>query len=124
LSSANSLRNGGPVGLLLGYIIVGTICYSVMVGRPVTRVASLLKHYPQLSLGEMVSYLPIPGGHIKLAERFVDPAFSFVRDPAIWACDCPYSLPLPDDGLELLVQLDDRSSRRVERGIRSDRFLG
>jgi amino acid permease len=28
----------------------------------------------------MVSYLPIPGGHIKLAERFVDPAFSFVRD--------------------------------------------
>jgi len=27
----------------------------------------------------MVSYLPIPGGHIKLAERFVDPALSFVR---------------------------------------------
>lgn len=35
--------------------------------------------YPlQVSLGEMVAYLPIPGGHIKLAERFVDPAFSFV----------------------------------------------
>lgn len=26
----------------------------------------------------MVAYLPLPGGHIKLAERFVDPAFSFV----------------------------------------------
>ena len=25
----------------------------------------------------MVAYLPLPGGHIKLAERFVDPAFSF-----------------------------------------------
>jgi hypothetical protein len=37
----------------------------------------------QVSLGEMVSYLPIPGGHIKLAERFVDPAFSFVRDSMI-----------------------------------------
>ena len=30
-----------------------------------------------ISLGEMIAYLPIPGGHIKLAERFVDPAFSF-----------------------------------------------
>jgi len=27
----------------------------------------------QISLGEMIAYLPIPGGHIKLAERFVDP---------------------------------------------------
>ena len=40
------------------------------------------RHF-QISLGEMISYLPIPGGHIKLAERFVDPAFSFVRGPAI-----------------------------------------
>jgi yeast amino acid transporter len=30
-----------------------------------------------ISLGEMIAYLPIPGGHIKLAERFVDPALSF-----------------------------------------------
>jgi len=48
-------------------MIVGTICYSVMV-----------------SLGEMVSYLPIPGGHIKLAERFVDPAFSFTMGWNYW----------------------------------------
>jgi L-asparagine transporter-like permease len=33
LSSANSLRHGGPVGLLLGYLVVGSICYSVMVSR-------------------------------------------------------------------------------------------
>ncbi|KAF9513610.1 hypothetical protein BS47DRAFT_1344093 [Hydnum rufescens UP504] len=56
--------------LLFGYVIVGTICYSVM-----------------LCLGEMISYLPIPGGHIKLAERFVNPAV------------------LIRHGLELLVQL-------------------
>jgi|SRR5712671_4589822 len=37
-----------------------------------------------MCLGEMISYLPIPGGHIKLAERFVDPAFSLVRD--FWYC--------------------------------------
>lgn len=60
LGTAGSLQNGGPVGLLLGYTVVGTITYSVMI-----------------SLGEMIAYLPIPGGHIALAERFVDPAFAF-----------------------------------------------
>jgi amino acid transporter len=60
LGTATSLMNGGPVGLLLGYMTVGTICYSVMI-----------------SLGEMIAYLPMPGGHIRLAERFVDPALSF-----------------------------------------------
>lgn len=30
-----------------------------------------------VSLGEMISYLPVPGGHITMAERFVDSAWSF-----------------------------------------------
>jgi amino acid transporter len=67
LGTANALRHGGPLGLLMGYVIMGTICYSVMV-----------------SLGEMVAFLPIPGGHIKLAERFVDPAFSFTMGWNYW----------------------------------------
>ncbi|KIY45383.1 hypothetical protein FISHEDRAFT_49356 [Fistulina hepatica ATCC 64428] len=67
LGTATSLRNGGPVGLVLGYAAVGTITYTVMI-----------------SLGEMVSYLPIPGGHIKLAERFVDPALSFTLGWNYW----------------------------------------
>ncbi|KAJ7282746.1 amino acid permease [Mycena rebaudengoi] len=67
LGTANSLRTGGPIGLLLGYLAVGTITYSVMI-----------------SLGEMVAYLPIPGGHIKLAERFVDPALSFTMGWNYW----------------------------------------
>lgn len=71
-----------------------------------------------MSLGEMVSYLPVPGGHIKLAERFVDPAFSFVCDLAILLCD-HHQHPIADDGLELLVQLDNRSSGRIERSSRS-----
>ncbi len=29
LGTAGSLATGGPVGLLLGYVVVGTICYSV-----------------------------------------------------------------------------------------------
>jgi amino acid transporter len=59
LGTSKSLANGGPAGLLLGYIVMGTIVYAMM-----------------NCLGEMVSYLPVPGGHIKLAERFVSPAFS------------------------------------------------
>ena len=38
----------------------------------------------QVSLGEMISYLTVAGGHIKLAERFVDPAFSFALGWNYW----------------------------------------
>jgi len=58
--SFSLVRHGGPLGLLLGYMAVGSICYSVMV-----------------CLGELVSHLPVAGGHITLARRFVSPAFSF-----------------------------------------------
>ncbi|TCD69700.1 hypothetical protein EIP91_006467 [Steccherinum ochraceum] len=67
LGTAGSLQTGGPVGLLLGYLVVGTMCYSVMV-----------------SLGEMIAYLPLPGGHIRLAERFVDSALSFTMGWNYW----------------------------------------
>ncbi|KIP01622.1 hypothetical protein PHLGIDRAFT_96848 [Phlebiopsis gigantea 11061_1 CR5-6] len=67
LGTATGLANGGPVGLLLGYAVVGSICYAVMV-----------------SLGEMISYLPLPGGHITMAERFVDPAWSFTLGWSYW----------------------------------------
>ncbi|KAN0100780.1 amino acid-polyamine-Organocation superfamily protein [Tylopilus felleus] len=67
VGTATSLANGGPVGLLLGYVIMGSIVLAVMV-----------------SLGEMVAYLPIAGGHIKLADRFVNPAFSFAMGWNYW----------------------------------------
>ncbi|EIW86545.1 amino acid permease [Coniophora puteana RWD-64-598 SS2] len=67
LGTANALMQGGPVGMLLGYTAMGTVVFAMMT-----------------SLGEMVSYLPIPGGHIKLAERFVNPAFSFAMGWNYW----------------------------------------
>ncbi|KAG2077105.1 amino acid permease [Suillus decipiens] len=67
VGTANSLMWGGPVGLLLGYLTMGSIVYCVMI-----------------TLGEMIAFLPIPGGHIKLAERFVDPAFSFAMGWNYW----------------------------------------
>jgi amino acid transporter len=44
----------------------------------------LIANVMQVSLGEMIAYLPIPGGHIKLAERFVDGAFSFTMGWNYW----------------------------------------
>ncbi|OJT12498.1 Lysine-specific permease [Trametes pubescens] len=60
VGTATALREGGPVGMLLAYMVVGSLCYTVMI-----------------SLGEMAAFLPIPGGHLTFAERFVDPAWSF-----------------------------------------------
>jgi len=37
-----------------------------------------------VSLGEMIAYLPLPGGHIKLAERFVDRSMSFTMGWNYW----------------------------------------
>ncbi|TFK76917.1 hypothetical protein BDN72DRAFT_852187 [Pluteus cervinus] len=66
---------GGVIGtgLLLGYMAVGSICWTVMVRiypefQAYERVVS--NSLPQISLGEMVAFLPISGGHIKLAERY------------------------------------------------------
>lgn len=49
---------------------MGTVVYCVMI-----------------SLGEMIAYLPIPGGHIALAERFVDPGWAFAM---VRIFDIPY----------------------------------
>jgi yeast amino acid transporter len=86
LGTAGSLRSGGPVGLLLGYLLVGTICYSVMVPfhSRISSIDSRSCRRRQISLGEMIAFLPVPGGHIALAERFVDPAFSFAMGWNYW----------------------------------------
>ncbi|KAF8522912.1 amino acid permease [Hysterangium stoloniferum] len=60
LRTAQTLATGGPAGLFLGYLTFSSVCISVM-----------------LALGELVIFLPVPGGHITLAGRFVDPALSF-----------------------------------------------
>ncbi|CAO1638543.1 unnamed protein product [Sympodiomycopsis kandeliae] len=60
LGTGSALHNGGPLSLFMAYCLVGSVCYSVM-----------------MCLGEMISYLPVPGGHVKLAERFVGRPLSF-----------------------------------------------
>ncbi|KAF7318720.1 hypothetical protein HMN09_00384000 [Mycena chlorophos] len=67
LASGKALANGGPVGALLGYIIVG-----VLVG---------LMMY---SLGEMLVWDPSAGGFIEFSTRYVDPALGFTMGWQYW----------------------------------------
>lgn len=60
IGTGTALRQGGPLGLLLGYSFVGFVCYLVMV-----------------ALGEMSAYLPHKKGFAGYATRFVDPALGF-----------------------------------------------
>ncbi|CDW97980.1 hypothetical protein, partial [Sporisorium scitamineum] len=67
LGTASSLHNAGPLGLFMGYLLMGSVCYAMM-----------------MCLGEMISYLPVPGAHIKLAERFVGKPLSFAMGWNYW----------------------------------------
>ncbi|OCF73198.1 AAT family amino acid transporter [Kwoniella mangroviensis CBS 8886] len=67
LYTGDALVNGGPLGLLLGFIFMGSVCYSVMI-----------------CLGEMVAFLPLPGGPIALAARYVDESLSFTMGWFYW----------------------------------------
>ncbi|PWN49124.1 hypothetical protein IE53DRAFT_388676 [Violaceomyces palustris] len=60
LGSSYSLSNAGPVGLLLGYLIVSTVVISVV-----------------LSMGELTALAPTSGSYVRHASMWVDPALGF-----------------------------------------------
>ncbi|KAF4633244.1 hypothetical protein G7Y89_g4873 [Cudoniella acicularis] len=61
------LAVSGPVSLLIGYALVGVLCYAVMA-----------------ALGEMAAWLPIASGFTGFAHRFVDPALGFALGWNYW----------------------------------------
>ncbi|KAI9700548.1 MAG: hypothetical protein M1820_006702 [Bogoriella megaspora] len=60
LGIGKALANYGPLSILLGYSITGIAIYGMM-----------------QSLGEMVTWLPLPGAIPQLCARYVDPAMGF-----------------------------------------------
>lgn len=64
----------------------------------------------KISLGEMIAYLPIPGGHIKLAERFVDGAFSFTMGWNYWY-NWTVILPAELSAASVLVDFWDKDTK-------------
>lgn len=69
IGTANNLQNAGPAGLLLSYVLMATLLYSVMV-----------------ALGEMISAFPIPGAQLALASRFFAPEVGFAIGWLYWYC--------------------------------------
>ncbi|KZO90439.1 amino acid permease [Calocera viscosa TUFC12733] len=77
VGSGGALATAGPVGTLLGYVIVGTMVYSVMI-----------------SLGEMTTLYPVSGSFTHYATRFVDPALGFALGWNYWYS---YAVTLPNE---------------------------
>lgn len=67
ISSGTAIANAGPAGALIAYIFVGSIVYSVMT-----------------SLGEVATYIPVPGSFTTYATRLVDPSLGFAMGWIYW----------------------------------------
>jgi len=67
VGSGEALNQGGPIGLLFGYSIMGVVVYSMMV-----------------ALGEMVTMFPVTGAFVHYTSRFVDPALGFAIGWNYW----------------------------------------
>ncbi|KIY50211.1 hypothetical protein FISHEDRAFT_39899 [Fistulina hepatica ATCC 64428] len=67
LGSGKALADGGPVGAVLGYLIVGMLVGCMM-----------------YSLGEMMVYDPSAGGFIEFSKRYVDGALGFAMGWQFW----------------------------------------
>ncbi|ESZ92453.1 putative arginine transporter [Sclerotinia borealis F-4128] len=83
IGSGSAIASSGPAGALIAYIFVGTLVYSVM-----------------MSLGEMATFLPIPGAFTLYAARFVDPSLGFAMGWIYWfSWAMTYALELTATGL-------------------------
>lgn len=67
LAMGGTIRDAGPGGALVGYIIMGVVVYCMMT-----------------ALGEMATRYPVPGAFTAYANRFVDPALGFANGWAYW----------------------------------------
>ena len=76
MSIGSGLHSGGPGGLLLAFIV-----YCIFV--------ALVNN----CMAEMISFLPVAGGFIRLAGQYVDEAFGFM---AGWNCKSKVEL-VPND---------------------------
>ncbi|PRP80739.1 AAT family amino acid transporter [Planoprotostelium fungivorum] len=77
LGSGAALATAGPLGALLGYLIMGSVMWSVTT-----------------TLGEMSAFLPVAGSFTNYAGRFVDPALGFATGWNYWYS---YAITLPTE---------------------------
>lgn len=91
IGSGSAIAHAGPVGALIAYLFVGSLVFSVM-----------------LSLGEIATYIPIPGAFTAYATRLVDPSLGFSMGWIYWfSWAITYALELTATGL--IIQYWDSS---------------
>ncbi|KAK5109350.1 hypothetical protein LTR62_007119 [Meristemomyces frigidus] len=86
LGSGRAIVNGGPLGALLGYFLVGVL----VVG-------------PVISIAELSALVPLSGGIVRHAEVFFDPALSFANG---WNNIYSYMVSLPAEITAAAVIVD------------------
>ncbi|RKP36410.1 amino acid permease/ SLC12A domain-containing protein [Dimargaris cristalligena] len=67
IGSGTALADAGPAGCLMAYLLVGIMVFFVM-----------------SSLGELATYIPVPGSFNTYGGRFIDPAFGFALGWNYW----------------------------------------
>ncbi|KAI9372383.1 amino acid permease/ SLC12A domain-containing protein [Aspergillus egyptiacus] len=67
ISSGSAIATAGPVGALIAYMFIGSIVYAVMT-----------------ALGEIATYIPIPGAFTSYATRMIDPSLGFAMGWIYW----------------------------------------
>ncbi|KAF4978215.1 hypothetical protein FZEAL_5376 [Fusarium zealandicum] len=91
LGTASALSTAGPVSLLIAFIFVGSVLFSVMT-----------------ALGEMAAYIPVAGAFTTYATRFLDPTFGFAMGWIYWfSWSITFALELTAAGL--IIQYWDKS---------------
>lgn len=91
IGSGTAVAHAGPVGALIAYIFVGTIVYSVMT-----------------ALGEIATYIPIPGAFTSYATRLIDPSLGFAMGWIYWfSWASTFALELTATGL--IIQFWDHT---------------
>lgn len=75
LGSGMALARGGPLGILLGYSLTGSIAYAVV-----------------MAIGEMGALLPVTGGYVRYSEYFLDRSASFAQG---WNMVYSYLVAIP-----------------------------
>lgn len=76
IQTGPTLADSGPASMLIGYALVGVLCFAVM--SAMVCFSGLLGRSPAHTIqGEMAAWLPIPSGFTGFAHRFVDPALGF-----------------------------------------------
>ena len=86
LATGKALANGGPLGILLSYTIMGVLICGVV-----------------FSVAELSALVPLSGGIIRHAEWFVDPALSFAQG---WNSVYANSILLPAEMVACAVIID------------------